>query len=120
MPIQAIAYLTHSLFMCLLLPYIEKPPLTGLAALEGKTVTDIFPEFKPGKVLRFSRLFGPKKYVSAQWKGLKKKKRKRKLLGLEPAPKSVGFDLRYGPEPKPQDCETHQSVSLPPALLFLS
>ena len=73
--------------------------------LEGKTVTDIFPEFKPGKVLRFSRLFGPKKHTSAQWKGLKKKKRKRKLLGLEPAPKSVGFDLRYGPDPKPEDCE---------------
>lgn len=81
-----------------------------MAAIEGKSVTDLFPEFRPGKVLRFSRLFGPKKYVSAQWKGLKKRKRKRKLLGLDPSPKTVGFDLRYGPTPKAEECEADQAV----------
>jgi len=90
----------------------EKPPLTGLAALEGKTVTDLFPEFRPGKVLRFSRLFGPKKYVSAQWKGLKKKKRKRKLLGLDNTPKpGGGFELRFGPRPKPEDIMPDEAIA---------
>lgn len=84
--------------------------MTGLAALEGKTVMDLFPDFRPGKVLRFSRLFGPQKYVSAQWKGLKKKKRKRKLLGLEPTIKATGFDLRFGPPPTPEECEPNQAV----------
>lgn len=89
----------------------EKPPLTGLAALEGKTVTDLFPDFRPGKVLRFSRLFGPKKYVSAQWKGVKKKKRKRKLPTLDSnASKPTGFELRYGPIPKPEDRATDEAL----------
>lgn len=84
-----------------------------MAALEGKTVTDLFPDFRPGKVLRFSRLFGPKKYVSAQWKGVKKKKRKRKLLGLDsnPKPAGSGFELRYGPRPKAEDCQPDEAVS---------
>lgn len=89
----------------------EAPPVTGLASLEGKTVIDLFPDFRPGKVLRFSRLFGPKKYVSAQWKGLKRKKRKRKLLGLEPTVKATGFDLRFAPPPKPEDCEPNQLIT---------
>ena len=96
----------------LILSTLDKPVKTGLASLEGKTVTDIFPDFRPGKVLRFSRLFGPKKYISAQWKGLKRKKRKRKLLGLEPSQKPIGFDLRFGPHPAPEDCEPNQAVSI--------
>ena len=92
--------------------FLEKPPVTGLASLEGKTVTDLFPDFRPGKVLRFSRLFGPKKYVSAQWKGLKKKKRKRKLASVDTsANKPTGFELRYGPQPKPEDCVPDEAVS---------
>ena len=98
-------------FFCFAL-YLDKPSKTGLSSLEGKSVTDLFPDFRPGKVLRFSRLFGPKKYVSAQWKGLKKKKRKRKLLGLDPSPKPVGFDLRFGPPPKPEDCVPDQAVRI--------
>ena len=87
-------------------------PELSSSSIAGKSVTELFPDFRPGKVLRFSRLFGPKKYVSAQWKGLKKKKKKRKLLGLDPAPKSVGFEFRFGPPPKPEDCEPNQAVSI--------
>ncbi|XP_066926449.1 transcription initiation factor TFIID subunit 1-like isoform X2 [Clytia hemisphaerica] len=89
----------------------EKPPVTGLASLEGKTVSDLFPDFRPGKVLRFSRLFGPKKYVSAQWKGLKKKKRKRKLASVDAnTSKPTGFELRFGPTPKPEDCQPDETI----------
>lgn len=75
-------------------------------------MTDLFPDFRPGKVLRFSRLFGPKKYVSAQWKNIKKKKRKRKLPLVENVFKQTGFELRYGPPPKPEEIETSEAVSI--------
>jgi len=92
---------------------LEKPTVTGLASLEGKTVTDLFPDFRPGKVLRFSRLFGPKKYISAQWKGLKKKKRKRKLVSVDNnTPRPTGFELRYGPPPKPEEMQPDEKVSI--------
>ncbi|KAF7268302.1 hypothetical protein GWI33_018568 [Rhynchophorus ferrugineus] len=43
-------------------------------------VTELFPDFRHGKVLRFSRLFGPGKPSSLPniWKNVRKKRRKRK------------------------------------------
>lgn len=43
-------------------------------------VTEIFPEFRPNKTLRFSRLFGPGKstLMPNLWKNVKNKKRKKK------------------------------------------
>ncbi|KAL1517978.1 hypothetical protein ABEB36_001670 [Hypothenemus hampei] len=44
-------------------------------------VTELFPDFRHGKVLRFSRLFGPGKPSSLPniWKNVRKKRKKRKL-----------------------------------------
>lgn len=43
-------------------------------------VREIFPDFRPDKVLRFSRLFGPGKPTSLPqiWRSVRKKRRKRK------------------------------------------
>jgi len=47
---------------------------------EDCDVTEIFPEFRPNKTLRFSRLFGPGKstLMPNLWKNVKNKKRKKK------------------------------------------
>lgn len=46
-------------------------------------VTELFPHFKSGKVLRFSRLFGPGKQNSLPqiWRGVKRRRKKRKHEG---------------------------------------
>ena len=46
-------------------------------------VTQLFPHFKSGKVLRFSKLFGPGKPNSLPqiWRGVKRRKKKRKYEG---------------------------------------
>lgn len=43
-------------------------------------VREIFPDFRPDKVLRFSRLFGPGKPTSLPqiWRSVRRKRRKRK------------------------------------------
>lgn len=43
-------------------------------------VRELFPDFRPDKVLRFSRLFGPGKPSSLPqiWRHVKKRRRKRK------------------------------------------
>lgn len=101
-------FLTSNSFTSLL----ELPSKEGkLTTHDGKTVTDLFPEFRPGQVLRFSRLFGPAKASSMpqQWRNAKKRKKKKKKQGedekatLEP-PKSP-------PSPLPEDCMSDDEVS---------
>ena len=43
-------------------------------------VTELFPDFRPNKVLRFSRLFGPGKPSSLPqiWRGVKKRRKKKR------------------------------------------
>lgn len=60
---------------------------TPLAAMmpskyEGVNVSEIFPEFRQGKVLRWARLFLPGKSNSLPqiWKNVKRRRRKRKIL----------------------------------------
>lgn len=73
----------------------------------------MFPDFRPGKVLRFSRLFGPKKYVSAQWKGLKKRRKKKRIHSADGDARlpERGFRCKTPPVPKPEDCEIDDAVS---------
>ncbi|XP_064482007.1 transcription initiation factor TFIID subunit 1-like isoform X2 [Ornithodoros turicata] len=70
-------------------------------------VTELFPEFRPGQVLRFSRLFGPGKPSSLPqiWRGVRKKKKK-KQKGQEPSSRSKGeWQLEVGSPPSPSHCE---------------
>lgn len=74
----------------------------------GLTVTDLFPEFKPGKVLRFSRLFGPGKSLPQQWRNAKRRRKKKKKhdedsTSLNP-PKSP-------PLPRKEDCLSDDEVN---------
>ena len=76
---------------------------------DGKTVTDLFPEFRPGQVLRFSRLFGPAKASSMpqQWRNAKKRKKKKKKQEDE---KPVMEQPKSPPSPRPEDCMSDDEV----------
>ncbi|NXR09364.1 TAF1 factor, partial [Semnornis frantzii] len=56
-------------------------PLAGImqrdATKQLPCVTDLFPEFRPGKVLRFLRLFGPGKNVPSVWRSARRKRKKK-------------------------------------------
>ncbi|XP_067618163.1 transcription initiation factor TFIID subunit 1 isoform X3 [Eurosta solidaginis] len=82
-------------------------------------VRELFPDFRPDKVLRFSRLFGPGKPSSLPqiWRSVKKRRRRRKhsrdLKNPNPGsdstsdseePKKRGFGLHEGPDPLPHQC----------------
>ncbi|RWS29199.1 transcription initiation factor TFIID subunit 1-like protein [Leptotrombidium deliense] len=93
-------------------------------------VTELFPEFRHHKVLRFARLFGPGKlsHLPALWKNVKSKRKRRKILAtfvrqeireLEQKAKEEGitmeeeteeneeeFKLKFGDTPAPQDVES--------------
>lgn len=63
----------------------EKKLETPLAAMlpskyANVDVRELFPDFRPDKVLRFSRLFGPGKPSSLPqiWRSVRRRKRKRK------------------------------------------
>ncbi|XP_074863703.1 transcription initiation factor TFIID subunit 1 isoform X5 [Carettochelys insculpta] len=56
-------------------------PLAGImqrdATKQLPSVTELFPEFRPGKVLRFLRLFGPGKNVPSVWRSARRKRKKK-------------------------------------------
>ena len=74
-------------------------------------VRELFPDFRPDKVLSFSRLFGPGKPSSLPqiWRGVKKKRKKKKLSESEDfpeeekEPKEICFN--FGPPPPPEMCQ---------------
>ncbi|XP_071951236.1 transcription initiation factor TFIID subunit 1-like isoform X2 [Antedon mediterranea] len=80
-------------------------------------VTELFPEFKPGKVLRFYRLFETKNTnaLPQLWRGAKKRrKKKRPAEGsevLSPNKKS-GFDFNYAPTPPPEQCMSDDEITM--------
>lgn len=77
-------------------------------------VTELFPDFRPDKVLRFSRLFGPGKITSLPqiWRSVRRRRKKKMMKEQkyhykdnsdstsddEPR-KKYGFALRYGKTP---------------------
>uniref|UniRef100_A0ABM0LZA8 Transcription initiation factor TFIID subunit 1-like n=1 Tax=Saccoglossus kowalevskii TaxID=10224 RepID=A0ABM0LZA8_SACKO len=69
------------------------------------TVTQLFPEFRPGKVLRFSKLFGLGKPSSLPhiWRGSKRKRRKKKPVAEDDQNSAdVQKTYMYGIEIKPK------------------
>ncbi|XP_046853130.1 transcription initiation factor TFIID subunit 1-like isoform X2 [Xenia sp. Carnegie-2017] len=71
--------------------YVSYLPQTS----DGKTVLDLFPEFRPGKVLRFSRLFWPAKPSSLPqlWRNAKKRRKKKKKLEDPITPVATSFKI---------------------------
>ncbi|XP_028923613.1 transcription initiation factor TFIID subunit 1 isoform X2 [Ornithorhynchus anatinus] len=63
-------------------------------------VTHLFPEFRPGKVLRFLRLFGPGKNVPSVWRSARRK-RKKKPPAREAGPGGPPPEGEAGPDPRP-------------------
>ncbi|XP_035205757.1 transcription initiation factor TFIID subunit 1-like isoform X1 [Stegodyphus dumicola] len=99
---------------------VEKKLDTPLAAMlpskyKNMDVTKLFPEFRHGQVLRFSRLFGPGKPSSLPqiWRGVKKKKKKRISddSDLVKEPKKWTLDIPDSP-PRPEDCESDEEAKL--------
>ncbi|XP_017772378.1 PREDICTED: transcription initiation factor TFIID subunit 1 isoform X3 [Nicrophorus vespilloides] len=82
-------------------------------------VTEFFPDFRHGDVLRFSRLFGPGKPSSLPniWRNVRKKRKKKKMkedsnqhdsdsASDEEKPKYRGWSFDYAPVPPPDQCQT--------------
>ncbi|XP_017847616.1 transcription initiation factor TFIID subunit 1 isoform X2 [Drosophila busckii] len=83
-------------------------------------VCELFPDFRPQKVLRFSRLFGPGKPTSLPqiWRHVRRRRRKRNqsrdhktsnAAGSDSPsdtdePRRRGFDIYFGADPTPADC----------------
>lgn len=60
---------------------LETPLAAMLPSKYAKVdVTELFPDFRPNKVLRFSRLFGPGKPSSLPqiWRGVRKRRKRRR------------------------------------------
>lgn len=103
-------------------------PLAGImqkdAAKALPSVTELFPEFRPGKVLRFLRLFGPGKNMPSVWRSAR---RKRKRRHRDPQPgtpppegetseeaqeKKSGWIHEYAPPPPPEQCLSDDEITM--------
>ncbi|XP_029463079.1 transcription initiation factor TFIID subunit 1 isoform X2 [Rhinatrema bivittatum] len=103
-------------------------PLAGImqrdATKQLPSVTDLFPEFRPGKVLRFLRLFGPGKNVLSVWRSARKKrKKKHRELNQEIQPQegegvesTVGkkspWEYEFAPPPPPEHCLSDDEITM--------
>jgi transcription initiation factor TFIID subunit 1 len=86
-------------------------------------VTDLFPDFRHGKVLRFSRLFGPGKPSSLPniWRNVRKKRKRRKHKDSinqhdsdsnseDEKPKHRGWFFDYSDQPPLEQCQSDDEV----------
>ncbi|KAK4872343.1 hypothetical protein RN001_014372 [Aquatica leii] len=106
---------------------------TPLAAMlpskyQNIDVTELFPDFRHGKVLRFSRLFGPGKPSSLPqiWRNVKKRRRKQKhrertssgnqhdsdSQSDEEKPKFTGWHFNYSEMPPPDQWQSDDEEKL--------
>ncbi|XP_057320639.1 transcription initiation factor TFIID subunit 1-like [Microplitis mediator] len=88
-------------------------------------VTELFPNFRPNKVLRFHKLFGEGKFSSLPniWRGAQKLKKNHKQHNEETKKctdsdqeekviKSKGWVMNYGPDPDPDQCASDDELKL--------
>ncbi|KAM9788696.1 LOW QUALITY PROTEIN: transcription initiation factor TFIID subunit 1 [Neosynchiropus ocellatus] len=103
-------------------------PLAGImqkdAAKALPGVTELFPEFRPGRVLRFLRLFGPGKNMPSVWRSARRKKKRKHRDALpgtpppegEPAElgqeKKSGWVYEYAPAPPPEQCLSDDEITM--------
>uniref|UniRef100_UPI003AAEC2B6 transcription initiation factor TFIID subunit 1 n=1 Tax=Centroberyx gerrardi TaxID=166262 RepID=UPI003AAEC2B6 len=103
-------------------------PLAGImqkdAAKALPGVTELFPVFRPGRVLRFLRLFGPGKNMPSVWRSARRKK-KRKHREHQPGTpppegepteqgqeKKSGWTYEYAPAPPPEQCLSDDEITM--------
>ncbi|XP_034539140.1 transcription initiation factor TFIID subunit 1 isoform X10 [Notolabrus celidotus] len=103
-------------------------PLAGImqkdAAKALPGVTELFPEFRPGRVLRFLRLFGPGKNMPSVWRSARRKK-KRKHRDPQPGTpppegesteqsqdKKSGWVYEYAAAPPPEQCLSDDEITM--------
>ncbi|XP_026949416.1 transcription initiation factor TFIID subunit 1 [Sagmatias obliquidens] len=104
-------------------------PLAGIMQHDATkllpSVTELFPEFRPGKVLRFLRLFGPGKNVPSVWRSARRKRKKkhRELIQEEQIQEvecSVESEVNqkslwnydYAPPPPPEQCLSDDEITM--------
>uniref|UniRef100_A0A8C9W6W8 Transcription initiation factor TFIID subunit n=1 Tax=Scleropages formosus TaxID=113540 RepID=A0A8C9W6W8_SCLFO len=103
-------------------------PLAGImhrdAAKALPCVTELFPEFRPGKVLRFLRLFGPGKNMPSVWRSARRKRKRKhrdpqpgtpppEAEPVEPSPeKKSGWAYEYAPPPPPEQCLSDDEITM--------
>ncbi|EFN79615.1 transcription initiation factor TFIID subunit 1 [Harpegnathos saltator] len=104
---------------------LETPLAAMLPSKYANTdVTELFPDFRTNKVLRFSRLFGPGKPSSLPqiWRGVRKRRKKRKHHDIRDSDsgsdqedrrtKFKGWIMNYGPEPSIDMCRSDDEAKL--------
>uniref|UniRef100_A0A5F9DBF6 Transcription initiation factor TFIID subunit 1 n=1 Tax=Oryctolagus cuniculus TaxID=9986 RepID=A0A5F9DBF6_RABIT len=104
-------------------------PLAGIMQHDATkllpSVTELFPEFRPGKVLRFLRLFGPGKNVPSVWRSARRKRKKkhRELIQEEQnqetecsveseVDQKCLWDYDYAPPPPPEQCLSDDEITM--------
>ncbi|NXX44027.1 TAF1 factor, partial [Tricholaema leucomelas] len=104
-------------------------PLAGImqrdATKQLPCVTELFPEFRPGKVLRFLRLFGPGKNVPSVWRSARRKRKKkhRELAqevqiqeGEVVAESGMGgkspWEYEFAAPPPPEQCLSDDEITM--------
>jgi transcription initiation factor TFIID subunit 1 len=109
----------------------EKKLDTPLGAMlpskyQNVDVTEIFPDFRQDKVLRFSRLFGPGKFSSLPqiWRSVRrraKKKKKEREMKMKDSDspsdsdeprRCNGFNMKYAPTPPKEACMSDDEEKL--------
>ncbi|XP_053230866.1 transcription initiation factor TFIID subunit 1 [Podarcis raffonei] len=109
-------------------------PLAGImqqdATEQLPSATDLFPEFRPGKALRFLRLFDPGKNAPSVWSTahgkLKKKKKKQKhqkstqkvqfqkgeAATEEGTEGKSSWEYKFAPTPPPEQCLSDDEITM--------
>ncbi|XP_078067599.1 transcription initiation factor TFIID subunit 1 isoform X3 [Mustelus asterias] len=103
-------------------------PLAGIMQRDSTkqlpNVTELFPEFRPGQVLRFLRLFGPGKNIPSVWRSARRKRKKKHRDPQPEAPiqegegeettkeQKSGWEYHYAAPPPPEQCLSDDEITM--------